>query len=300
MTSLSDAAVRHLRAMADVPDLTETKYELVRTLGRGGMGTVYLATDRELDRLVALKVVGTPGAPSVSAKRLADEAKILARLEHPSIVPVHDVGTLPDGRTFYAMKYVRGDRLDAMLSSPLTTVDKIRIFERMCDAVAFAHSQGVVHRDLKPENVMVGQFGEVLVLDWGVAAIAAGDDARAVVGTAGYMSPEQSRGEPVDVRSDIYALGVILERMLGSTAPRPLLAIGRKAHSQEPAARYDTVVAFADDLRRFKEGLPVSAYRENVVERLTRVVVKYRLPIALVVAYVFMRALLLLWGGPGN
>jgi hypothetical protein len=102
------------------------------------------------------------------------------------------------------------------------------------------------------------------------------------------------------VRSDIYALGVILERMLGSTAPRPLLAIGCKAHSQEPAARYHTVVAFADDLRRFKEGLPVTAYRENVVERLTRVVVKYRLPIALVVAYVFMRALLLLWGGPGN
>jgi eukaryotic-like serine/threonine-protein kinase len=292
---LSDAALRHLRAMADEPDLSETKYRMVRALGRGGMGTVYLVNDAELDRAVALKVVGLPGAPVASAERLAGEAKILARLEHPSIVPVHDVGVLPDGRTYYAMKFVRGERLDAVLARPTTLLDRLEIFERICDAVAFAHSQGVIHRDLKPENVMVGQFGEVLVLDWGAAAFAAHTEPAAVVGTAGYMSPEQARGEPADERSDVYALGVMLERMLPSPAPRPLLAVGRKAHAENRADRYVTVVELADDLRRYKEGDPLVAYRENVIERIARLMNKYRLPLALVVAYVLMRVLLLLF-----
>jgi serine/threonine protein kinase len=292
MTSLSDATIRHLRAVADVPDLTATKYRMVRSLGRGGMGTVYLAEDADLDRLIALKVVGLPGLPAASATRLADEAKILARLEHPGIVPVHDVGSLPDGRTFYAMKFVRGERLDAILERPLTTLDKLQIFERICDAVAFAHSQGVVHRDLKPENVMVGQFGEILVLDWGVATL--GGDIPTIAGTEGYMAPEQTRGDPADARSDIHALGVILERMLGAAAPRALLAACRKARAEDPVARYQTVGDLADDLRRFKEGLPLTAYREGLVERTVRLAVKYRLPLALIVAYIVMRALLII------
>jgi eukaryotic-like serine/threonine-protein kinase len=291
MTSLSDATLRHLRAVADLPDLTATKYRMVRPLGRGGMGTVYLAEDTELDRLVALKVVGLPGAPAASATRLADEAKILARLEHPGIVPVHDVGSLPDGRTFYAMKFVRGERLDAILTRPLTTLDKLQIFERICDAVAFAHSQGVIHRDLKPENVMVGQFGEVLVLDWGVATL--GGDVRTVAGTEGYMSPEQARGAPAGMPSDVHALGVILAGMLGASAPRALLATCRKASAEAPEARYQTVGDFADDLRRFKEKLPLAAYREGLVERTARLAVKYRLPLSLIVAYIVMRALLI-------
>jgi serine/threonine protein kinase len=289
MTSLSDAAVKHLRAMADLPDLSETKYRLGGPLGRGGMGTVYVAHDAELDRDVALKVVGPLGI------RLSDEAKILARLEHPGIVPVHDVGVLPDGRVFYAMKLVRGERLDAVFATSLTLLDRLRIFDRICDAVAFAHSQGVIHRDLKPANIMVGQFGEVLVLDWGVAAFTRRETLPAVVGTAGYMSPEQSRGETADERSDIHALGVILEQLLPTPAPKSLRAVCAKASAEHPSARYQQVGELAEDLRRYREGLPLSAYRETLIERAARVAAKYQLPIALIAAYVLMRAVLLLF-----
>src|SRR2546426_4674209 len=160
------------------------------------MGTVYAARDPELDRRIALKVLNAPDAAGEEAARLSEEARILARLEHPGIVPVHDLGTLPDGRLFYVMKLVRGRRLDdAMANAALHA--RLRTFERICDAVAFAHAQGVVHRDLKPENVMVGPFGEVLVLDWGVAKILGrGEEPDCtILGTAGYMPPEQARGE---------------------------------------------------------------------------------------------------------
>jgi len=253
------------------------------------MGTVYLAHDAELDRDVALKVIGPLGA------RLSDEAKILARLEHPGIVPVHDVGILPDGRVYYAMKLVRGERLDAVFATPLTLLDRLRIFDRICDAVAFAHSQGVIHRDLKPANIMVGQFGEVLVLDWGVAAFTQRETSPAVVGTTGYMSPEQSRGESTDERSDIHALGVILEQLLPTPAPKPLRAVCAKAAAEQPSGRYQKVSELAEDLRRYREGLPLSAYKETLIERAARVATKYQLPIALIAAYVLMRALLLLF-----
>ena len=164
---ISDATLRHLRDAADAPDLTGTKYEITERIGQGGMGTVYRARDRELARDVALKVVRLPEASPDVASRMVREAKTLARLEHPGIVPVHDVGTLPDGRVFYAMKLVRGAPLDAL--PPATLAERLRIVERLCEAVAFAHAHGVVHRDLKPQNLMVGPFGEVLVMDWGVA-----------------------------------------------------------------------------------------------------------------------------------
>jgi len=141
------------------PDVSGTRYELLSVLGRGGMGVVYLARDTALDREVALKVVD----------REAGEARVLARLEHPGIVPVHDFGELPDGRVYYAMKRVRGERLDRWLTPDRGVGERLAVFLRVCDAVAFAHARGVVHCDLKPENVMVGEFGEVLVLDWGIA-----------------------------------------------------------------------------------------------------------------------------------
>src|SRR5690349_19374580 len=167
------------------------------------MGAVYLAEDRELDRLVAIKVLNTPEISDDLRNRMVREAQIIARLEHPGIVPVHDVGTLPDGRIFYAMKLVRGSRLDEYAAQGASLRDRLRKFQAVCDAVAFAHAHGVIHRDLKPQNIMIGSFGEVLVLDWGVAKIR--DDGHSsvayqtmegtVIGTRHYMSPEQARGE---------------------------------------------------------------------------------------------------------
>src|SRR5215813_2064128 len=135
------------------------------------MGTVYRAVDTELERQIAIKVLNGPEAGEDIARRMVREAQIIARLEHPGIVPVHDVGALPDGRVFYAMKYVRGRRLDEYAAETESIRDRLRKFQAACDAVAFAHAHGVIHRDLKPQNIMIGSFGEVLVLDWGVAKI---------------------------------------------------------------------------------------------------------------------------------
>jgi len=298
---LSDAAVDHLRAVADRPDLSDTPYDLAEPIARGGMGTVYRARDRRLDRDVALKVMNAPAPAPGEIERIRDEARILARLEHPGIVPVHDLGTLPDGRLYYVMKLVRGQRLDeATAGQPLHA--RLRTFERVCDAVAFAHAQGVVHRDLKPENVMVGPFGEVLVLDWGVAKILA-DPARndgdgAVLGTPGYMSPEQARGETgrIDERADVYALGAVLGFLLApegeSGAPRALEAICAKALAPRPEDRYGSVSELAAEVERFLSALPVHAYPEGPVERARRLAAEYSTPLFLIAAYLLMRVLL--------
>ncbi|HTR02889.1 MAG TPA: serine/threonine-protein kinase [Thermoanaerobaculia bacterium] len=237
MRWLSDVTVRHLRRVAEWPDLGETKYRLLDELGRGGMGAVYLAEDTVLGRPVALKVVATGAAGGGTAERLWNEARVLARLEHPGIVPVHDAGALPDGRIFYAMKRVDGRRLDE-LAPDLPRLERLRAFQRLCEPVAFAHARGVVHRDLKPENVMVGPFGEVLVMDWGVAKALGGADASgppgraaadspavrtsegAVVGTPAYMAPEQASGSgAVGAAADVYALGGILHFLVTGKAP---------------------------------------------------------------------------------
>ncbi len=171
MKFLSDRALERLRDAADLPDLSGTHYRLLERVARGGMGVVYTAEDERLQRRVALKVLDLTGSEGDLANRLIREARVLARLEHPGIVPVHDVGTLADGRVFYTMKFVEGHRLDKHIESVASTPDRLRIFLRICDAVAFAHARGVLHRDLKPANIMVGPFGEVLVMDWGLAKI---------------------------------------------------------------------------------------------------------------------------------
>ena len=300
MTHLPDAAIRHLRAVAEQPDLSDTRYELRELLGRGGMGTVYAAFDRDLGRLVALKVIATATVSPSTSEHLRREAQILARLEHPNIIPVHDVGVLPDGRSFYTMKLVQGRRLDEHLQQGLGIAERLQIFERVCDALAFAHAHGVIHRDLKPTNIMVGPFGEVLVLDWGVAKVENDPGADAIVGTHGFMSPEQARGDPdVDARSDIHALGAILRFLVKASdqppaRPRALAAIADRALAVNANARYQTVQELGNDLSRYRDALPVLAYKENLLERAARVVGRFRLPLALILAYVLMRLLLLL------
>src|SRR5215467_699498 len=163
--------MNRLRDFGDTPDLEGTRYTLLERVARGGMGVVYAARDEKLNRRVALKVLHAPDRSGDLERRLIREAQVLSRLEHPGIVPVHDVGTLQDGRVFYTMKFVEGPRLDSHVGSVDSVPDRLRLFLRICDAVAFAHARGVLHRDLKPANVMIGLFGEVLVLDWGLAKI---------------------------------------------------------------------------------------------------------------------------------
>ena len=178
MNALSDAALRRLRDAADAPDLArhEVRDHRPHRTGRDGHRVPRARSGARHEKSRSRSSVCRKESPDVAARMLR-EARTLAQLEHPGIVPVHDVGTLADGRVFYAMKLVRGAPLDALPATPLA--ERLRIVERICEAVAFAHAHGVIHRDLKPQNVMVGPFGEVLVMDWGVAKLTG--DARVVV-----------------------------------------------------------------------------------------------------------------------
>jgi serine/threonine protein kinase len=293
---ISDGAIERLRGAASWPEL-DARYEITGVAGSGGMGTVYIARDHVLDRDVAVKVLDVADQKGSRAARLQREVHILARLDHPGIVPVHDAGMLDDGRAFYVMKLVIGRRLDDLIRDHAPLANRLTVFGRILDAVAFAHAHGVVHRDLKPDNVMVGGFGEVYVMDWGVAQDGGADAEAAVVGTPGFMAPEQARAGDVDRRADIYALGVLLALVSGPDAPAPLAAIANKARHADASGRYQSVEDLASDLARFRNQDPVEAYRESMTERLIRLYRRYEAPILLILAYIVMRFVLLMWRG---
>lgn len=372
---LDDDAVDRLRlAFADLVDeshgsagesgdevleatVSHPRYMPLERIGAGGMGTVYRCRDTVLEREVALKVVrsDTPGRQARLAARLEAEARIVARLEHAGIVAVHDAGQLDDGRAFYVMQRLRGRTLRAVLAlgptddDPRPLTRRLDIFERITEAVAFAHEVGVVHRDLKPDNIMVGDFGEVHVTDWGVARVLAEEenglepetavnevsggtpvsraidrrltDVGTVLGTPGFMAPEQAAGQSrtVGPTADVYALGGVLLAMLtgeadaptrepiaritalaaAQQAPRPLLAIARRCLSTEPSARYPDAAALLGDIRRYRRGDPVSAHRESTVEQLMRRLRPWRTALLLLVAYLVMR-MAVAWIGSGR
>jgi serine/threonine protein kinase len=296
-TLISDRAIDRLRDAAAWPEL-DARYEITGVAGRGGMGTVYIARDRVLERDVAVKVLDVADQKGSRAARLQREAHILARLDHPAIVPIHDAGTLPDGRTFYVMKLVRGRRLDDLVTSDAPLQNRLNAFARILDAVGFAHAHGIVHRDLKPENVMVGGFGEVYVMDWGVAQDTTAESELAVVGTPGFMPPEQELARArVDARADIFALGAMLAHLVGESVPAPLNAIAEKARNPDANLRYQDVSALDADLARFRNQDPVEAYQESIGERAVRLYRRYELPVLLLLAYIVMRFALLIFRG---
>lgn len=244
MKPLSDKMVTRLREAVELPELEGTRYKILRQLARGGMGTVYLAEDSLLERRVAIKVTNLADSSGELAARMWQEATIIARLEHPGIVPIHDLGRTTDGRVFYVMRLVEGRRLDEYTSQTDSLSERLRVFLKVCETVAFAHASGVLHRDLKPENIMVGPFGEVMVMDWGVAKVLprsardeSDDGSRAeappsnhsvngtaygtVVGTPDYMAPEQAAGRTdlLDERTDVYSLGAALYFLLTERPP---------------------------------------------------------------------------------
>jgi serine/threonine protein kinase len=316
---LTDAALERLREAADAPDLSGTRYRLVEKLGQGGMGGVFSVEDTELERKVALKVISIADSQGTWSARLLQEARVVAKLEHPGIVPVHDAGVLPDGRPYYTMKLVQGQRLDEYLGTAANLSDRLRIFLRICDPVSFAHAHHVLHRDLKPANVMIGPFGEVLVMDWGLskilhapepAGLRADQNAElpganssrqqtehgSVLGTPGYMAPEQVRGDAsLDQRADIYSLGAILQFLIADAAPvsKVLTAIRKKAMENDPAERYQSVPELASDVAHFLDGMSVTAYPEGPLARAWRWVRRNQVWILLLLAYMLARTLLI-------
>ncbi|HTR53277.1 MAG TPA: protein kinase [Kofleriaceae bacterium] len=316
----------------DYPELSVVErrhYAIAREIAKGGMGRVLEARDLRLGRPVAIKEL-LPKNRDVT-RRFEREARITARLQHPAIIHVYEAGVWPGGEPFYAMPLVPGRSLDKVVAERATLVERLGLVPTVlavADALAYAHSERVIHRDLKPANVLVGEFGQTVVIDWGLAKdlgaapadpkdsmsarLRASSDetlSGGVVGTPAYMPPEQARGEPVDQRADVYAIGALLYKVLAGHAPYAgassarvleavkaappiplderepgtppdLAAIVAKAMAREPRDRYDNAGELAKDLARFQTGQLVAAHRYTTRQLAWRFVRRYRLPLA--------------------
>lgn len=272
-------------------------YELLSELGKGGMGIVHNARQASIDRTVALKKIKPEKAKDAEARRtFLSEAVVTGDLEHPNIVPIYDLGRDESGVLFYSMKRVKGTPWDKVFVKK-TFEENLEIWMKIADAVAFAHSRGVVHRDLKPENVMLGDFGEVLLMDWGLALVLDSPSAKkaGMAGTPAYMPPEMAIG-PVDrigLGSDIYLMGAILYEVItgitphtGPTVTACLLAAARneiqpaaksgelvdialKSMATRPEDRYASVVEFQDAIRQYRshsESISLSTRADDDLE----------------------------------
>ena len=250
------------------PNTVISHYRIVRRLGAGGMGEVYLAEDSTLSRKVAIKFLAADSAADEKAKgRLTREARAAAQLDHPNICGIHEVGE-DRGLAFIVMQYVEGETLAArMRRKPLELDEALAVAVQLTDALTEAHLHGIIHRDIKPQNIMLTARGHVKVMDFGLAKLVADDaqpetesmltGAGAVLGTVPYMSPEQVRGEPLDARSDLFSFGAVLYEMIAGTQP---FAAGSPA---------DTISAILT-----RETMPLARYSPQVPGEVERIVGK--------------------------
>jgi tRNA A-37 threonylcarbamoyl transferase component Bud32/tetratricopeptide (TPR) repeat protein len=281
-------------------------YELVRLLGQGGMGTVYLGQrkDGEVDLQVAVKLIRGAGAALPLRDRFLKERQILASLNHPGITRMLDAGHTASGQPYLVMEYVDGVPIDVYCRS-LPVESKLKLFLLVCDALAYLHRHLVIHRDLKPSNILVEAGGTPKVLDFGIAKIL--DDAgdRGVTKerllTPAYASPEQEAGTAKTTATDVYSLGAVLSELLTEPPsdasgtrgrlhtglPHDLAFVLRRAMRKEPMERYSTVEAFADDLRAILESRPVKARSGDAWYRTRKFARRHWLPVSAVVAAIF-------------
>jgi tRNA A-37 threonylcarbamoyl transferase component Bud32 len=280
-------------------------YELLGELGRGGMGVVYKARQKDLDRTVALKMIlGSHLASEEQVRRFQAEARVAGRLSHPHVVQVYEAGAV-HGQPYFAMQYVEGRGLDQVLAAgPLPPEDAVRLLAAVARAVAYLHAEGLIHRDLKPSNVLLDGAGRPYLTDFGLARFLERESSLtpsgAIVGTPSYMAPEQAAGgKEVGPRSDVYGLGAILyelltgrppfreatpldtlvqvlegeptlPRRLNPRLPRELELICLKCLDKAPERRYPSASALADDLQRFLQGEAVEARPRGPWQRLVR------------------------------
>ena len=287
------------------------RYVVLRELARGGMGKVSVAQDTLLGRTVALKEL-LVASPALEA-RFQRELALTARLQHPAIVSIHDAGAWPNGEPYYVMRLVTGNSLERLIADQPSAIARVGLLPyaiAMVDALAYAHSHRIIHRDLKPANVLVGDFGETVVIDWGLAKdLASEAEPGEVAGTPAYMAPEQARGDQLDERTDVYALGAVLYHVLageppyrGKTTeeilaavvegpprlpsehtqgvPPDLTAIVRKALARDPAQRYANAGALGADLKRFQLGQLVGAHRYSRRQLFARWIARHRVAVS--------------------
>lgn len=304
MTSISGLQLDRLQAALGVPAMLAERYRIIEELGRGGMGVVYLAQDTQLERQVAVKIVDPAVATVELETRLQREARLVGGLSHPGIVPIHDLGH-HELTFFYVMKYVDGETLERWLTPERSLTERLRMFEKLCEPIAFAHAQGVAHRDLKPANVMIGSFGETLILDWGLARPLEGARESEQVGTPGYHDSSYGAREAF-IPKDVFSLGALLYFLLTGRHPREttevlqpraadhtvdarLNAICMRATQPRIADRYATVSQLKEDVMRYLAGDPVVAYQERWHEKAGRWVGRHQLVVSLILVYLAMR-----------